>query len=122
MKYIAADGTGSPFDLQRNFGDALIKAGLVKEYVPPVQSKKADTAWGVARFADGKPYVSGTCRTCSGKYVLATFDLGRLTPFVHCGVQENVPADVVNQYRKAVEAFTPKAPVERKTEKVFLNI
>jgi len=66
--------------------------------------------------------VSGVCRSCSNKYTIATFDLGRLTPFVHCSVQEAVPADVVNQYRKAVEAFTPKAPVERKPEKIFINI
>jgi hypothetical protein len=35
VKYIAVEGTGSPFDLAGNFAEVLIKAKLIKVYQPP---------------------------------------------------------------------------------------
>lgn len=115
-KYIAVDGTGSPFDLAGNFADVLIRAKLIKVYVPPQPAYKPAT-FGVGSHLDGKPFIVVNCDRCH-----QTFRYEGANPqfmeAAHCKMIEHAPANVMAEYLEAYRTRTweGKEPVERKYE------
>ena len=114
-KYIAADGTGSPFDLAGNFADVLIKAKMIKVYEPPQVPYKPAT-FGVGSHLDGKPFIVANCDRCHQKW---HYD-GPNPQFMeacHCKMREHPSALVIADYFQAYRSRTwvGKEP-ERKLE------
>jgi hypothetical protein len=105
-KYIAADGTGSPFDLQRNFADVLIKLRMIKEYQPP-KPKSVPASFGVGHYNDGKPFVVANCNTCNQKFMYEG-ENPQCMKVHHCKMTEHPPAEVVAEYLQARDQWTPK--------------
>jgi hypothetical protein len=103
-RYIAADGTGSPFDLAGNFADVLIKAKMIKVYVPPQPAYKP-AIFGVGSHTDGKPILIANCDRCHQKF---TYE-GPNPQFMevcHCKMIEHAPASVMAQYLEAYRSRT----------------
>ncbi len=122
MKYISADDSGLPFDLQRNFGDALIRLGLVKEFVPPpIPHPTLDTRWTAARFLSGQPRLDGSCPHCHNTYHFFGRDISQLEPFfIHCATREYVPLGIVREYAEMLAKWVPPKPKERVRENVYV--
>lgn len=114
-KYIAADGTGSPFDVQRNFAGVLIKLQMIKEYQPP-KPKTRPATFGVGSFVDGKPFIVANCDTCHQKWRYEGTNPQAMEA-CHCKMKEHPPASVIAEYLQAYRSRTweGKAP-ERKFE------
>ncbi len=120
MKYISADGSGLPFDLQRNFGDALIRLGLVKEYSPPPPPRPdLNTTWNASRLLDGLPYISACCPHCKACYAESHRDIAKFSPFIHCATQELPPLDKLRCFAEMIEDWKPQ-PVVRKRESIHV--
>jgi hypothetical protein len=125
MKYIAADGTGSPFELQRNFAEVLIKAGLIREWVQPKQRGGHNLIWTICRAqVDGTPYIFGDCqfvepptehgkpgKPCAPRFFF-TGKYPEKATFRHDGQTETIPADICAEYLKRREAFFPADDVQ----------
>jgi hypothetical protein len=115
-KYIAADGTGSPFDLAGNFADVLIKTKMIKVYVPPQPAYKPAT-FGVGSHLDGKPMIIANCDRCHRKWMYE----GPNPQFMeacHCKMIEHPSASVIAEYLQLYRSRTweGKEPAERKFE------
>ena len=106
MKYINADGTGSPFDLARNFADVLIKAKLIREYQPPKQ-KARPASFGVGHYTDRKPFIVASCGGCKQTFRFEGQE-PKCMKVQHCGLNDLVPADVAAAYLEAHQQWRPK--------------
>jgi hypothetical protein len=123
MKYTAADGLSNGiFDLDRRFGDVLVRMGMIKPVEPRSARPAPNTNWGVGAFReDGKPYIIASCSRCKTpgtNYFQFTYtgsNPAKMCVFHHCGLNENVPTDVAEAYLAACERFAPK---EEKQERV----
>jgi hypothetical protein len=115
-KYIAADGTGSPFDLASNFAVVLKKTGLIKDYQPPKPVLKPAT-FGVGSYTDGKPFIVANCNTCHMKWRYEGANPQAMEA-CHCKMKEHPPAGVISEYLEAYRSRTwkDKTAPERKFE------
>jgi hypothetical protein len=115
-KYIAVDGTGSPFDLAGNFAEVLIKAKLIKVYQPPQVPYKPAT-FGVGSHTDGKPFIVANCDRCHQKWRYEGPN-PQLMEVCHCKMIEHAPASVQAEYLQAYRTRTweGKEAPERKFE------
>ncbi len=106
MKYIAFDGTGSPFDLQRNFAEVLIKLQMIREYQPPKPEARPAT-FGVGFYNDRKPFIVANCTSCNQKFMFEGQD-PRCMKVNHCKMTEQPPATVIAEYLEARDLWQPK--------------
>ncbi|MGA7916359.1 MAG: hypothetical protein WCA00_14075 [Candidatus Acidiferrales bacterium] len=115
-KYIAVDGTGSPFDLAGNFAEVLIKAKLIKVYEPPQVPFKPAT-FGVGSLQDGKPFIVANCDRCHQKWHYEGPN-PHFMEVCHCKHIEHAPVSVQAEYLQAYRSRTweGKEPAERKFE------
>lgn len=117
MKYIAFDGTGSPFDLQRNFAEVLIKLQMIKEYIPP-KPKTRPATFGVGFYTDHKPFIVATCDGCKQTFRFEGQE-PKCMKVQHCGLTELVPADVAASYLEAYRMNNWPGKVAQKVEREY---
>ena len=107
MRYIAADETGSPFDLARNFAEVLIKDGMIKEYKPP-KPKSVPASFGVGRYIDRKPFIVAHCDSCKQVFRYEG-ENPHCMKVQHCKMTEHPPAEVIAEYLQARCQWKPQS-------------
>lgn len=126
MRYTAADGISkATFDLDRNFGEVLVKVGLIvpvpeSQPLMPTETKiiaaeggqtqivrrqvPHDLHFSIQTWRDGGVYIAGNCSVCNPKFVVES-EHPEAVVLRHNSENVKIPADVCQEYlerRKAV--------------------
>ena len=130
MKVKTANGKGEVFEVENNTARALIAAGTLVEYIPPVQCGPVPlTSWKVgwlpattvAADLNQKitypkiPVIIAKCDTCLCTCSLTGKTAHKTQRFTHCRVSEAVPTDIAAHYvnlLKRRDELTPKPHAE----------
>lgn len=131
MKVIPVNG-GQPFDVATGHGLLLISEGRVRRFDPAKDGPKLkpNTVWGSALYAaDGKPFISYKCSSCSQHGHLFGPNAADFK-FVHCFTTEKVPSSIAAEFAERRAQWQPPAvivPTEQKEAEVkmptaFANI
>jgi hypothetical protein len=124
--YVAADGVSNEvIKMDRHLGDAMVRQGILKP-APVVKPPKSTprTAWGIATFNDGRPYIVANCATCKPKSMNgAQFRFSGGDPEAnlliwHCGVGQRPPIEIVQEYLQLRSRWVaPKVSKEPRPER-----
>jgi|HubBroStandDraft_6_1064221.scaffolds.fasta_scaffold14807_9 hypothetical protein len=112
--YYAADGVSKAvIRMERNAGDALVRAGILVAVPYSKPKRDPQLTFGVAAFRDGRPFIVANCATCKQKGINGPqfrFEgpdpAGMLCS--HCGVNERCPQDVAEEYVLQLMRFLPQ--------------
>ena len=109
------------FHVPSGLGKALIAAGVVEEYRPPLP------AWLPMRWAasvaewDGEPFIGYSCPNCSAKQGRITSKVGTAhqNAISHCAGKEFAPRDVVEKYKRLWDVYAKNRMVSQARKKYY---
>lgn len=123
MKIAYVASPDFPFDKPRPEAEAMIKAGIAKPWVEVPSVRVPVSFWGVGnRDVDNQPYISASCNNCGNKVQFTGPTAHRTQQFRHCGVAENAPEHLQEEYLRRREIWKRPATKPVVTEVPFFDL
>ncbi|MBZ5662520.1 MAG: hypothetical protein LAO08_19120 [Acidobacteriia bacterium] len=129
MKVKLANGKGEVFNLENNTARVLIAAGTLVEYVAPTKPPRIGiTSWKAVikpgirfekeSYIEPTPTIVASCSMCGGAVTLTGRNAHKTQHFLHCGLDECVPADIARQYEGLYESLKQKEKTREQSAEV----
>jgi hypothetical protein len=122
IAYIASPNF--PFHKPRPEAEAMIQAGIAQPFVEAAPARLPDAKWAVSvRSIDKQPYIAASCSSCGNRVQFTGPTAHRTQQFRHCGVSENAPEHIQEQYVEQRANWKPKpSPESARTEAVPFEV
>jgi hypothetical protein len=122
MKIAYVASPDFPFDKSRPEAEAMIEAGIAKPFVAVAPARVPDAKWAVNVWAsDKQPYIAASCNACGNRVQFTGPTAHRTQQFRHCGVAENAPSHIQEEYVDRRANWKPK-PEAARTEAVPFEV
>lgn len=110
FKFLAGPKTGQVIDVIPNGNLAIFEGAGIIERVPEAAPPPAKLTWNLCRTLITKEWHIGITCSC-GETVRIPRPTANAT-WMHCGVRERIPADVLEQYQRATKDAKPAPSVQ----------
>jgi len=87
----------------------MIQAGIAQPYVEAAPARLPDAKWAVSVWSiDKQPYIAASCSSCGNRVQFTGPTAHRTQQFRHCGVSENAPEHIQEQYVEQRANWKPR--------------
>ena len=123
MKLVYPSSPNLPFDKSRQEGQAMIAAGIAKPWVAVAPARIPDSKWAVNVWSiDKQPYIAASCGSCGNKVQFSGPTAHRTQQFRHCGVAENAPEHIQEEYVDRRSNWRKRTPEPVVAEVPFFDL
>lgn len=108
IKFLAGPKAGQVLDIVPNPSLAVFEGAGLIQFVPDAPKPPAKLTWNLCRTVITKEWHVGI--TCSCGEAVKILRPSANASWMHCGVRERIPTDVLDQYQRAAKKDAKPVP------------